>query len=888
MGKIKNIVFLVSLFLAFNISNSQVTIKGKIVFSNKENVTTANITLKNNNTIIAYNISDSDGNYQLKTNKSGTFQLFFSALNFENQTIDIEIDNTTSTIEKNIFLNYKPLELKEVIISNQKAITVKKDTIVFLAKSFAQGNEQVVEDLLKKIPGLNIDSNGTIKVGNQEVEKVMVDGDDMLEKGYKLLTKNMPVNPIETVELHQNYSNNKHLKGIENSNKVALNLTLKEDSKSVWFGNLEFGYGLFSENRYHSRSNLMKFGKKNKFYFLSNINNIGFNAIGDIDNLIRPSRVSEPGSIGDNQSANKLLRLNFDVPNLNQKRINFNNAEMISLNSIFTISSKIKIKTLGFLNLDQNNNYKTSQESFSLNDVIFNNQEVFVGRKKQITGFGKVDVTYDISKNKTLEYISKYNITNEKNSSNLIFNTNFLNESLENENQLVDQKLVFTNKISENKVILISGRYINEKTPQNYAVNQYIFDDLFSDDANNTKQFSQNKIDFFGLETHYLNKKQNGDLFEIKIGNQSRIDHLQTQFKLLDNQNVVASPIDYQNNLSLSSHDFYLSTKYRFKFGNYTLSTQSDFHKLYNNLQNFDNEITQNPFFIIPKIGLEWKINNKNKITTSFSHNTTNASVLDLYSGYVQTNFRAFSKGLNQFNQLNSSHAVLNYSFGNWGDSFFANTFILFSNSNDFFSTNSNVTQNYSLSEKIIIKDRNFLSISSSVDRFFKPIKSNFKVNFSATKTNFKNIINNSNLREVTNLGLEYGFELRSGFKGFFNYHIGTKSNYNQVTTETRNSFTNNMSFLDLSFNFSNNFNVQMQSERYYFGNLEKSSNKYYFLDIESRYTLSKNKFIVSISGNNLFNTKTFKNYTISDVYISKTEHRLLPRFVLLKMEYKF
>src|SRR5690606_13217033 len=126
---------------------------------------------------------------------------------------------------------------------------------------------------------------------------------------------------------------------------------------------------------------------------------------------------------------------------------------------------------------------------------------------------------------------------------------------------------------------------------------------------------------------------------------------------------------------------------------------------------------------------------------------------------------------------------------------------------NDFFSTNSIITQNFSQSDKIIIKDREFLSISSSIDRYFKPIKSNLKINLGATKTNFKNIVNNSNLREVKNINADYGFELRSGFRGFFNYHIGSQWNYNEVKTTIRNNFTDNLSFIDFSFMFSDKFN---------------------------------------------------------------------------------
>jgi hypothetical protein len=884
MGKIK-LIIIVALF-TIN-ATCQSKISGSVTDNNKKAVISASLILKDSSgKIITYTYTDEMGKYILKTEKTGQFVLIASAMSFEQKSVAISLENETKTLE--FVLLPKVTELKEIIIESKRPITIKGDTIVYNANSFKQGNEQTVEDLLKKIPGLNIDANGTIKVGNQEIEKVMIDGDDMFEKGYKILTKNMPVNPIDQVQLLQNYSNNKHLKGIENSTKVALNLTLKEDAKRVWFGNISAGYGVISENRYEGRSNLMNFGKKNKYYFLTNLNNTGNDATGDISNLIRPYRFDEPASIGDDQTVSSLLGLAFDTPNLKQKRVNLNNAEMFSLNSIFTLSNKVKLKTLGFLNTDENDFFRNSSQQFSVGTSTFTNTEDFIGRKTQITGFGKIDLIYDISKTKTFEYTGKFNQTNEKNRSDLLFNTNLLNEKLNANNQLIDQKIVFTNKFKEKKVFLLSARYINEKTPQNYSVNQFIFNDLFTENANNTKQFSENKMQFAGVEGHLLDKKKNGDLLELKIGNQFRIDDLNTRFELLENANNLAFPNGYKNNLTYTTNDLYLSAKYRFKISNFTLLTEADAHQLFNQLENFEVKTNQNPFFIMPKIGLDWKINEKNKILTSYSYTTSNAGVLDVYSGFVQTGFRSFSRGLEQFNQLNSSSAILNYTYGSWGDKFFANTFILYSKNNDFFSTNSVITQNYSQSEKIIIKDREFLSISSSIDRYFKPIKSNLKINLGATKTNFKNSVNNSNLREVKNFNADYGFELRSGFRGFFNYHIGSKWNYNQVETTIKNNFTNNMSFLDLSLIFSDKFNIQVQSERYFFGNLDKDSNTYYFLDLETRYVVKENKLIFSLSGNNLFNTEKFRSYSISDINISQTEYRLMPRYVLLKMEFRF
>jgi hypothetical protein len=888
MGKIKLFVFLYIIFSINNICSAQTIIEGVVTDLETSKGVFASVVLKDENgKIITYTNTKNEGYFELKATLKGVFNLNVSSLSYEAQSKKIEI-TSSAKIKEDFILNPKTTVLQEVVVQSRRPITVKKDTIIFDAKSFLQGNEQVVEDLLKKIPGLNVLSDGTVKIGNQEVEKVMIDGDDFFEKGYKIVTKNMPVNPIDKVEVYQNYSNNKHLKGIENSEKVALNLTLKEDAKRIWFGNAFGGYGLVSENRYEFRANLMNFGKKSKHYFLTNFNNIGIDAVGDINHLIRPFRYDEPASLGDNQSANSLLALNYELPNLKKRRVNLNNAEMLSLNSIFTLSDKVKLKTLGFLNTDEIDFFKNSLQQFSVGNTTFTNTENFVGRKTQLTGFGKIDLTYDISKTKTFEYTGKFNKTNEKNRSDLLFNNDLLNERLNANNQLFDQKVIYTNKFKDNKVFLLSSRYINEKTPQNYSVNQFIFQDLFTENANNTKQFSENKMQFAGVEAHLLDKKKNGDLFEIKIGNQLRIDNLTTRFKLLQDENNLVFPNGYQNNLTYTTNDLYLSAKYRLKLKKFTLLTQADAHQLFNKLENFDKKSNQNPFFILPKIGLDWKINEKNKIITSYSYNTTNAGVLDVYSGFVQTGFRSFSKGLEEFNQLNSSSAILNYTYGSWGDKFFANTFILYSKNNDFFSTNSIIAQNYSQSEKIIIKDREFLSISSSIDRYFKPIKSNLKINLGATKTNFKNIVNNSNLREVKNFNADYGFELRSGFRGFFNYHIGSKWNYNEVETTIKNSFTDNMSFFDLSFMFSDNFNIQVQSERYFFGNLDKNNNKYYFLDLEARYVVKENKLTFFLSGNNLFNTETFRNYSISDINISQTEYRLMPRYVLLKMEYRF
>jgi hypothetical protein len=866
-------------------------IQGQVSSENGEPIEFVTVVLKKaiDSSFISYTRTIENGFYSIDPKANGNFLLSFSSLGFAKQEILVNIKDFKLKKSLDIILKEEIFTLNEVIVRAELDITQKKDTIVFNAKAFAQGNEEVVEDLLKKIPGLTVEPDGTIKIGNQEIEKVMIDGDDFFERGYKILTKNMPAQPIDKIELLQNYSNNRLLKGIEQSEKVALNLKLNEDAKRIWFGNMTVGYdGVTTTNRHYFKANIMNFGKKNKYYFLSNINNIGYDATGDINHLIRPIRFNEPASIGDNQNISTLIGLSATPPNFKRSRTTFNNAEMVSLNAIFNPTKNLKIKTLGFYNWDELDFFRNRVDNVALNNTNFTNREAYILRNKNQIGFAKVDLNYNLSQVKMIESTTKYQNASSNSSSNLLFNNQSTVESLNNPLELFDQKISYTNKYNDNKVFLLTGRFINEQAPQNYNVNQFLFSDLFPNTtATNVSQTLTQKMTFAAFEAHILDRKENDNLIEFKIGNTFRIDELVSQFLLLNNNEIINNPAGYQNNLIYNVNDLYANGKYQYSFKNMLLSANLEIHQLFNSINN-NNEIpTQTPFFINPSFGFDWKINNQNRIRTSFGQNKTNATVLNVFNDLVLTGFRNFSSGTGEFNQLDASSLFFNYQLGNWTDKFFTSSTIAYSKNHDFFSTNSLINQNFTQSEAIIIKDRALFTTNTTVNYFFKKIESNLKINLGYTQTEFKNIVNNSDLRQVISTNYNYGMEFRTAFGGIINFHLGSNWFSTKIQTTTLNKFTDNVSFLDLTFIVNKKLNIDIQSERYYFGNLQ-ADNKYYFLDIDARYTVKENKIIFMLSGKNLFNTNTFRNYTISDIGNSTTEYRLMPRYIMLKMEYRF
>ena len=885
MGKLtfKNLFLILIVLLFCNTIFAQ-SITGVVSNEHGTALGNASIIIKDtDNKTVAYQFTKTSGNFSFTNLEAKQYTLQCNALGYEKQTITIDLSQ--EKIQNNtITLQEKAEELQEIVIDISTPIKQKNDTITFNVKSFLDGTEYAVEDLLKKLPGIQVTENGTVKVGNQEIEKIMVEGDDFFEKGYKILSKNMPVKPLKEVELLKNYSNNKHLKGIEKSDKVALNLKLEDDAKRQWFGNIDAGYGVVSENRYTVRSNLMNFGKKNKYYFLTNLNNLGYDATGDISHLIRSSN---DYVVGDNQQAQQFLSLAPSTAALRDDRTNFNNAEMLSLNSIFTLTNKTKLKAIAFLNTNEQNFYRNSYDQFSDGTTTFTNTEDYYMRQKKLSAFGKIDLTHDFSKKSTLEITSRFNYADNKDRSSINFNGNNLEERLKTTTNFFDSKIVYTTKPTDKKVWIIAGRFINEETPQNYNVNQFVYQDLFSTNANAVRQKAANNMTFYGFEAKYLDRRTKGHLFEWNTGAELRNDDLNTRFYLIDNETEL-QPDGFQNNFTFQNHSYYTYLSYSYQVtSNFRIVPSAKINFINQKIVESNQDETFSPLLFSPALNLNWEINSKNKLQASYNYNWQTSSLLDLYSNYIHSGFRNFSVGYNDFTKFANQNANLMYTFGNWSDRFFMSAMTGYSFSDQYFSSRSILSQNYSVSEPVVLNNREMIYFNLNADYYFKKIKSNFKFTFGGNSSNYQNYVNESDIRDITSTTINYGIEVRSGFNGIFNYHIGTKWDFNQFKTTNNFSYTNNRTFLNLNFRFSKELYATLHTERYYFDNLTQNQKDFYFSDLNIDYQLNE-KIRLGFTLNNIFNTDTFVSYSLTDISVSEASYKLIPRYALLKLELRF
>src|SRR5699024_4827621 len=350
---------------------------------------------------------------------------------------------------------------------------------------------------------------------------------------------------------------------------------------------------------------------------------------------------------------------------------------------------------------------------------------------------------------------------------------------------------------------------------------------------------------------------------------------------------LLENPAGYQNQTVYAVNDWYAHGKYQLQYYNFSFTGKVAVHQMFNSLKDAGLHQKQHPFFVNPQLSIRWEIDKNSRLSANYDLNTTNAGILEVYPQYVLTGFRSFQKGTGRFDQLKASNFSLHYRLGNWSDRFFAHATVLYLNQHDFFSTEAHIQQNFTQIEKLLIKDRKMISANAEADYFVREIHSNLKLKAGYAMSHYKNLVNGSNLRKIHSGQYRYGIALRSSFGGVFDFHIGTQWKIVQITTETENSYIDNQSFLDLYFQFNEQWDAVINSSLYHFGNLQAHKN-YGFLDIETHYKIIKNKLTLKITGKNLFDTRTFRRYSVSDIGTSTTGYRLLPRMILLSTKFRF
>ena len=252
--------FLFILFSSAAFSQSG-SVKGVIFDTSlQQSVPGATITVlkKKDSSLVSFTMADNNGRFQLTNIPNGDYRLLITHVNYHNANRIFSIDNEHKEADLgNIAMADKSKVLDEIIIE-APPVTLVGDTVQYNAGSFKTQPNASVEDLLKKLPGVKVEKDGTVKAQGEKVQKVLVDGKEFFGNDPKIATKNLPADAIDKVQVYDRLSDQAQLTGFDDGNgEKTINLKLKKDKKKGMFGKVNAGAG--TDDRYEGRFNVNSF-----------------------------------------------------------------------------------------------------------------------------------------------------------------------------------------------------------------------------------------------------------------------------------------------------------------------------------------------------------------------------------------------------------------------------------------------------------------------------------------------------------------------------------------------------------------------------------------------------------------------------------------------------
>ncbi len=787
-------LFTFLIFILFYIQLSSQTIQGTITNDNDELITVSNILIKNVNdldNISEYTFSK-NGKYLINLKKEyQKIIIIVNAFGYKEGKYIIEKPKKNEIYTINFKLKTDTTRLDEVIvIAKKRPFTVKKDTVNYNVKSYLDGSERKIQDVIKKLPGIEVNtSTGEIKYKGKSVETVLLEGDNLFGYNYALGTKNINVDMVEQVQAIENYSENQLLKGIENSNKVALNLKLKK-GKIDFSGNIDLGVGVFEKGKkaLNINSNILGITKNYKSFATLAYNNIGinhspFDYFGFSVNL---EQLKEKDFF-----AQKIIPETRFSNTLDDKRVNINNQYFGNYNAIFKINKRLKVKT----NLYYINDEITSEQLFE-NSYIINNEEFTTTDNTFITKNPKqyrsdLEIKYNASKTSLLVYNLRVRQENIKTPSIILSNNNNNFESLLNsEDFYLKQKLLFTKKVSEKKVFQFSVLQSTNNIPQTYQISPPVIN---LDDYTANIQESLFKKNYLETQATLFASSKKGNKYTFSVGGILDNNKLKSE---LFGENLIESILieNSANDLEYLKKSMYQLGAYHFNIGKWKFSPSYSLSYLNQEIDNRNNSTknNQNNFIFEPSLNIRYRLSNVSFLSTKVGYNKTSNVERYLFLNQVLINNRTTISNTPSLELQESLNYGVFYYNNDLYNQLQINAGANYQKTTGNFFTSSIINENTTqISYFYLPQDNSNLSFNFLIAKYIPFLESTMKLSSNYSISEYKNIINNSELRNNKSQFLDTKLFIKTAFDGFVNFENTVNLSKSISENENSNQFIN-------------------------------------------------------------------------------------------------
>jgi hypothetical protein len=886
---------------------------------------TANFSRLQNATISVLNAKDStlykftraaeNGTFSIPSMKKGNFILLLTYPNYADFVTTFDLTEEKNSLDfKLINMNSKAKLLNEVLIKGRAtAIRVKGDTTEFNAGSYTIQPNDKVEDLLKKLPGIQIDAQGKITAQGKAVEKVLVDGEEFFGDDPTLVTKNLRADMVDKVQLFEKSSDQAAFTGVDDGQKAqTLNIKLKEDKKQGYFGKVDAGYG--TDDFYQIQAMINKFKNKEKIaaYFTSS--NTGKTGLGWND----AGRFGAGGNMEITDDGMMMITSSDDldgggsywgegIPKANSGGLHYENKWNGDKESINT-----NYKAGGL-------NVKTNKNTLNQNNLptgIINTNSDNITESDMFRQ--KIDATYNIKldTSSNLKVIIDGTLKNTENDSdfsstalrgdNSLLNTSERSTSNNGKQQLFNLNALYTRKLKKpgrNYSLNLTNAYSNSNSDGLLQSNNNFYDENGVSTRNEViDQLKENDITTNRLATNFTFTEPMSKFFSLVANYGLSLTSNNSHRRAFD---ATAPNVYNQLNPEFSNHFeadqlinqvgaifSYKKGKTVINFGTKTSFVNFDQTELYSN-QNFNRNFTN----WLPQASYQYKFSAQKSLRINYNGSTTQPTVSQLQPVRINDDPLNIPEGNpllkpaynNRFNINYNTYKVLSdQNFYVSASASFTQDQIVSSNTTD--SEGRTIFKSVNLESNVPFSANSYLGFSRKVS-FLWDLSVGLDLNMSGSK--FFNYVNNQ-LNATTNVNAGPSINLNKyGEKGQFYFSFGPQYTSQEASLQKQinNTGWGYRGYLDLQRKLPKKITISANSQYSYQPSSAAFSSSFEQLIINATVTkgfLKDEKLKMVLSANDILNQNRGFRRTASGNAIVQTSYNNISRYFMFSLIWDF
>lgn len=869
-----------ALLLAY-VAAAQTTLSGRVTDANTgEGLPSINILISNKGqtALVDFAITDNKGNYSTTfTSSADSLVVEASSMNYRNRRFTVA--NRTQTLD--FALQFEVRDLTEFTVTGH-SIERRGDTLSYLVQSFARPQDRSIADVLRRMPGVEVETSGRVLYQGEPIQRFYVEGLDLMGGRYGMVSNNLPHQSVAAVEVLENHQPLRVLEDRVPSTRTSLNLKLAQ--KVATTGTARLGSGL-SPVLFTANITPMTFTRNFQVVNSYQGNNIGQEVgsqlqqltIQDMEQMMERTR----------QNPQMLSIQTMAEPAFNQTRVLDNHSHLLSSNALIRLDNDWQVRAnISYLNHGyKQNGSHTISYFLPTGDLVLS--ETMQNNLKDHYLQGEVNLNRN-ARNNYLDNKTKFETRWDHRRGEI-------NSHLANKGQHLSNPFTsFGNNLRS--VNAIGSRLVEFTSAVNYSQSPHsllAFPGRFEQALNlgdeidslrqtlNLKRFSLDHTASFSFAWNRIT-------FTPKVGHSFRRQSMASELGVLIGSQWTNPGLDYINNLEANHHEAFAEMGLQYKRGRLTLTGHLPLRWQRAHLEDGKKVAGQTlaKFTFNPRAGFSYQFKGFWRISGSYRYRQNIGDIDNVHYGYLLRSINSLVRNGAPLSQTSSHSVSLFVQYRNPIIAFFNNANMAYrvTNNNLIYSTQIN-PDGTSVVEALEMPNTSYSHfVYAQTSKYFHQINSTLRLTANYMRSNRQSLVNGQ-LRPFTSTTLM--LTPQASVRVSQEINADYRASFSRIKSFADGTSVGNISlwrhFFDVTL-LTRDRHFFMVTTEYYHLNQKQN----FFVDFRYRFRFTKARLDLEVNWRNIFNTANYTTFSQSDIMLLETTYKLRPSEIFVTLGFRF